>query len=297
VTSERRIAGWLLALLGVVGFSLSLPLTKIALRGFDPWQIALGRSAIAGLLALGVLLLLQAPPPRRDQLPGLLAVVAGVVLGFPLLSTLALQSTTAVHAAVVIAALPIVTATLGVTRSRERMGIGFWVASAIGTGAVMLFALSRGGMEGGGLVPDLLLFGAVLAAAVGYVAGGRLSRFMPGWQTISWAMVIALPLSLPAFAISLALDPPSPTRSSTTALFLLALVVQYAAFFAFYSGLARGGVARVSQVQLIQPLLTLGWSVLLLGETVTIAAAATSLLVVVAIAWTQRRRPAPSPPD
>ncbi len=291
-------SGLVLALLGVLAFSLTLPVTKVALQGYGPWTVAAGRTAVAGVVALAVIALAQAPRPTRAQLPALAATTGGVVLGFPFLTTLALQWTSAANAAVVIAALPIATAVLAVLRTRERMGVLFWTCSALGTVAVAVFAVSRGGTAGGDLGADLLLLGAVLAAALGYAEGGRLSVQVPGWVVISWALVVALPLTVPLLAVTLVTAPPKPTPSSTAALLFLALVPQYVGFFAFYAGLARAGVARASQTQLLQPLLTLGWSVLLLGETVGLPTLLAALVVVASVAGTQRARGArPVPAD
>jgi drug/metabolite transporter (DMT)-like permease len=291
VSASAR-SGLALALLGVVGFSLTLPVTKIALRGFDAWTVASGRMAIAGAVAAVVLLATRAPRPSREQMPAVLAVTAGVVVGFPLLSTLALQHTTAAHAAVVIAALPIATAVLAVLHTRERMGALFWASSAVGTLAVVAFALTRGGAEGAGLLPDLLLLGAVVAAAIGYSRGGRLAAEMPGWMVISWPLALAVPVTAPWFLLTLARDPLAQTVPPVpaAALLFLALVPQYTAFFAFYAGLARAGVAQASQTQLLQPLLTLGWAVLLLDERVGGGTLLAAGVVVLSVAGTQRAR-------
>jgi drug/metabolite transporter (DMT)-like permease len=283
-------------MLGVVAFSLTLPVTKIALQGYSPWTVAFGRTAVAGLVALVVLRLARAPRPTRAQVPALLATTAGVVIGFPMLTTVALQSTSAADAAVVIAALPIATAVLAVLRTRERMGGLFWVCSATGTLTVAAFAVTRGGGGGASLPATLLLLGAVLAAAVGYNEGGRLAGQVPGWVVISWALVVALPLTGPMLAVSLAVSPSQPTWSATAALLFLALVPQYLGFFAFYAGLARAGVARASQTQLLQPLLTLVWSVLLIGESVGVPTLLAALVVVASVAGTQRARQVAPPP-
>jgi drug/metabolite transporter (DMT)-like permease len=283
-------------MLGVLAFSLTLPVTRIALQGFSPWTVAFGRTAIAGLVALVVLRLARAPRPTRAQVPALLATTAGVVIGFPLLTTVALQSTSAADAAVVIAALPIATAVLAVLRTRERMGGLFWACSTIGTLAVAAFAVTRGGGDGASLPATLMLLGAVLAAAVGYNEGGRLSGQVPGWVVISWALVVALPVTVPLLGVSLAVSPAAPSWSTTGALLFLALVPQYLGFFAFYAGLARAGVARASQTQLLQPLLTLVWSVLLIGEAVSVPTLLAALVVVASVAGTQRARQVAPPP-
>jgi drug/metabolite transporter (DMT)-like permease len=228
----------------------------------------------------------------------MLLTASGIVVGFPLLTTLALRTTTSAHAAVVIAALPIATAVFAVLRAGERVSGGFWLASGAGTVAVVAFALSRGGAAGGGLVADLLLLGAVAAAAFGYVEGAVLARVMPGWQVVSWVLVVSLPVTVPVTALLFAVSGGSHqvTTKSLVGLAYLALVSMYVGFFFWYAGLARAGVARAGQVQLLQPLLTLLWSVLLLGEVVTWETLAAAVAVLACVVWTQRARP-PSIPD
>ncbi len=291
--------GLVLALAGVVMFSFTLPFTKIALRGYDPVLIAMGRAAIAGVVAVGVLAVLRVRWPGRSAARPLVFIGLGVVVGFPVLTTIALQSTTSAHAAVVIAGLPIATAVLGVARTGERPPRAFWYAAVSGTVALAFFAFSRGGASGGDLVADLLLLGAVLSAAYGYVEGAVLSRQMPGWQVISWVLVVLLPLTVTTSLVSVVwIDSARvPTVESTAALLYLALVSMYVGFFAWYAGLHRAGVARASQVQLLQPLLTLLWSVLLLGETVGLLTILAAVAVLGCVVWTQRARSSPVPED
>ncbi len=291
-TAVRR--GLVLALAGVVMFSFTLPFTKIALRGYDPAVIAMGRAAVAGAVAGLVLSATRVGWPGRAAVRPLLGIGLGVVVGFPVLTTVALQSTTSAHAAVVIAGLPIATAVLGVVRTGEHPARSFWLAAVCGTVALAGFALSRGGASGGGLIADLLLLGAVLAAAYGYVEGAVLARRMPGWQVISWVLVVMLPVTVVASVVSWATSNTgrSPTATSTVALLYLALVSMYLGFFAWYAGLHRAGVARASQVQLLQPLLTLAWSVVLLGESVGPATVIAAFAVLGCVVWTQRARAA-----
>jgi drug/metabolite transporter (DMT)-like permease len=208
------------------------------------------------------------------------------------LTTLALQRTTSAHAAVIAAGLPIATAVFAVLRGGERPPRAFWVASVVGTVAVVVFALSRGGGVGEDLLADALMIGAVLLAALGYAEGALLTKHMPGWQVVSWTLVVCLPVTLPVGAVALhaSMQVRTPTPASWVGLLYLALFSMYLGFFAWYRGLADLGVARGSQVQLLQPLLTLLWSVLLLGETVGLDTLAAALVVLGAVAWTQRTR-------
>ncbi len=288
--------GLVLAFAAVVMFSFTLPVTKVALTGFDPVVIAMGRAVIAGIVAAIVLRMARVTWPGRAALRPFLAIGLGIVIGFPVLTTIALQSTTSAHAAVVIAGLPIATAVLAVLRAGEHPPRAFWLASLAGTAALIAFAFTRGGAGGGDLVADLLLLGAVLAAAFGYVEGAVMTRSMPGWQVVSWVLVVMLPVTVVTTTVAGVIEdgPAVADPDAVAALLYLALISMYLGFFAWYAGLNSAGVARASQVQLLQPLLTLLWSTLLLGEVVgwpTIVAAGAVLACVV---WTQRARPASS---
>jgi drug/metabolite transporter (DMT)-like permease len=290
-TESRSIAlsGLGLAALGVLAFSFTFPATVHALRGFDPYLVAFGRAGVASLLAAGTLLAAGARPPRRDQWPGLVVAGAGVIFGFPLLSTLALDlGASAAHSAVVAGVLPGITAVFAVVRAGERPSASFWAASAVGTLCVTAFALGR---AAGHLTPaDLLLFGALLSAAVGYAEGGRLAREMPGWQVICWALVATAPVSILVSECLLATTDPRWTGAALAGFAYLSVVAMFLGFFAWYAGLGRAGIARAGQIQLLQPLLTLGWSALLLGEHVDLATGAAAIAVLGCVAWAQRAR-------
>ncbi|MFM7719343.1 MAG: DMT family transporter [Actinomycetota bacterium] len=290
--AARARRGLAFAGLGVFLFSATLPFTKLALRGFTPAMIGLGRAAIAGVVAAAVLRIAGRRRPPEGTVPALLRTAVGIVVGFPLLMTTALQFTTAGHAAVVIAALPIATAVLGVVRGDERPSVWFWIAAATGGLAVALVAITRGGADGADPLADLLLLGAVGAAAFGYTEGALLTRRMPGWQVVSWALVLSLPLTLAvtAFELPRSLRTLGPDGAATLGLLYVALVSMYAGFFAWYRGLADAGIARASQVQVLQPILTLGWSLLLLPEPIAASTVAAALLVVAAAIWAQRTR-------
>ena len=278
--------GW--AALGVLAFSGTFPATTFALRGFDAYIVGAGRSVIGACVAGVVLLLTRAPLPTRAQLRPLAAVALGVGIGFGLLSALALRHTTSTHAAVVTGLLPVATAIVAVTLGGERRRPVFWAASLTGTAAVVAYTLTRGAgrLQGG----DVLLLLALACAALGYAEGGRLARSMPGWRVIAWGLVGALPIALPVAAVALAAHPPHPDAESLAGLAYLSLVSVFLGFFAWYRGLARAGVARASQVQLGQPLLTIVWSALLLAEHVDAAALLTALVVIACVVVTQRSR-------
>jgi drug/metabolite transporter (DMT)-like permease len=280
--------GLFLGTLGILAFSFSLPATRLAVADLDPWFVAFGRAAVAALLAACYLAATRAPPPEAGQVRSLAIVVAGVVVGFPLLTSLALEAETASHGAVVIAILPAATAVAAVARAHERPGRGFWFASGAGLVAVLAFVASQG--LGGVRLADLWLLGAVVLCAIGYAEGGALSRTLGGARTISWALVLAFPLTL-AVAVGVVLG--GGLHASGTAWLGFGYVSAFSmflGFFAWYAGLARGGVARIGQVQLAQPVLTLGWAALLLSEHVSALTLLTAVAVLACVAATQRAR-------
>lgn len=289
----RRGLAW--GLLGVVAFSFTVVLTRIALGGLSPLLIGAGRAVVAGLLAALALRLTRQRRPTRVQLARLGVVAAGIVLGFPLLTSYALRTVPAAHGAVVIAVLPAATALVAVLRTGERPARRFWGFAAAGALAAVGFATT--GPSGFGDVrgSDLLLGGAVLAAAVGYAEGGLLARELGAWQTISWALVVVLPVVLVLAAAAAVTDPPHASAGQWLAFGYLAVVSMYLGFFAWYRGLAIGPMARVSQVQLVQPVLTIAWAVLLLREPLSWTVVAGGLVVVGCAALTVRNRPTPNP--
>ncbi len=280
------------ALLGVLLFSFSVPLTKVAIGGFDPFLTATGRAVIAGVLALVMLVWRRAPRLPREQLRPILLTMLGAVFGWPILLALALQRTTAAHAAVIAAFMPLTTALIAVLRTHERVSRQFWLAAGAGTAALLAFALSRGGAEGGDLVADALVACAVVASSWCYVEGASVTKVMPGWQVISWVVVLALPLTVPASALIwwATHGDYDPTAGAWTSLILLGVSSMYFGFFAWYRGLALAGIARGGQVQQLQALLTLLWSALLLDEQVTAATVLAAVAVIACVVWAQRAR-------
>ncbi|MFE2043945.1 DMT family transporter [Streptomyces sp. NPDC059477] len=284
----RASHGTLLAALGVVTFSLTFPATAWGLQGFGPWSLSAVRCVLAAVIAGGCLLALRVPLPDRAHWPGLAVVAGGVVIGFPLLSTLALQTSSTSHAAVVVGLLPLTTALMSALRMGTRPSRTFWWAAVAGAAAVIAFTVQQ---SGGALsAADLYLFAALLVCAAGYAEGGRLARRMPGWQVIGWALVLCLPLALPASVIALASEPVRLTAHSVAGLLWVAAGSQFLGMVVWYRGMAAIGIPKASQLQLAQPLLTLVWSVLLLGEHLTPAAPLTAAAVLVCIALTQRAR-------
>ncbi len=276
------------AALGVVAFSLTFPATAWGLEGFGPWSLVAVRIVLAAVVAGGCLVALRVPVPARRHRGGLAVVAAGVVVGFPLLTTLALQTSTTAHAAVVVGLLPLTTAVFSALRTGSRPSRAFWGAALAGAGVVVLFTVRQsGGVLG---AADLLLFAALLVCAAGYTEGGRLAGVMPGWQVISWALVLCLPVSLPGALVALSYEPARLTAHGLAGLLWVAVGSQFLGLVVWYRGMAAIGIPRASQFQLAQPLLTLVWSVLLLGERLSPAAPVTAAAVLVCIAVTQRAR-------
>jgi len=286
--ASGRRTGTLQAALGVTAFSLTFPATAWGLEGFGPWSLVAVRCVLASVIAGTCLLALRVPVPRRGHWAGLAVVAAGVVVGFPLLSTLALRTSTTAHAAVVVGLLPLTTALLSALRMGNRPSRTFWTAALAGAAAVVGFTVQQ---SGGALTSaDLYLFGALSVCAAGYTEGGRLAGVMPGWQVIGWALVLCLPLTVPAAALALSYEPVRLTAHSVAGLLWVAAGSQFLGLVVWYRGMAAIGIPKASQLQLAQPLLTLVWSVLLLGEHLTVAAPLTAAAVLVCIAVTQRAR-------
>lgn len=280
--------GTLQAALGVVAFSLTFPATAWGLEGFGPWSLIAVRSILAAVIAGSCLLALRVTLPERRHWFGLAVVGGGVVLGFPLLTTLALQTSTTAHAAVVVGLLPLTTALLSALRLGTRPSRTFWIAALAGAAAVLAFTVQQSG--GALTTADAYLFAALLVCAAGYTEGGRLARVMPGWQVIGWALVLCVPLTVPMAAVALSFEPVHLTAHSVTGLLWVAAGSQFLGLVVWYRGMAAIGIPKASQLQLAQPLLTLVWSVLLLGEHLTVAAPLTAAAVLVCIAVTQRAR-------
>ncbi|WP_436700059.1 DMT family transporter [Nocardioides sp. BYT-33-1] len=256
-------------LLGVLAFSFTVPLTRVAVGGLDPLFIGAGRAVVAAALAAGALALTRQALPRGRQWLRLAVVAGGVVAGFPLLTSYALTEVPAGHGAVVIAMLPATTAVVVVLRTGERPVRAFWVFAALGAVAAVGFAVLQGGGAGHLQRADLLLVLAVLACAVGYAEGGAISRELGSWQAISWALVLAAPVMLALTATSIGTRPPSASATQWLCFAYLACISMFLGFFAWYRGLAIGPMAQVSQVQLAQPVLSIAWAGLLLGERIT----------------------------
>lgn len=280
--------GYLYGAVGMLGFSLTLPATRAAVMDIDPLLVGLGRALVAAVLASIVLLFNpRAFPTRKQWLP--LAVVAlGVVVGFPVLTSVAMQHVNASHGAVVLGLLPIVTACFGSVVSQERPSLAFWAAALFGTAIVVGFLLfqAHGTVE----IYDLMLLGGVMAAAIGYAVGAKLAREMRSWQVISWALVLAAPFLVMPVIVQLSATGFNPGQASFLRFLYVSCVSMLLAFIAWYAGLALVGTAKIGLLQLFQPFLTIIASALLLGEQVSTSIVMVALLVAITVFAGKRAR-------
>ena len=289
---QVQLRGLSWAFLGVLLFSFSVPLTKIAVGGFNPFLTATGRAVVAGALAAVILSVNRVPWPARHLVRPLLLTMIGAVFGWPILIAIALQYTTSAHVAVIAAFMPLSTAIIAVFRTHEKVSAKFWLAASVGTAALVIFALGRGGATSPNYWADLLVVGAILFSSWCYVEGASVTKVMPGWQVISWVVIFALPITVPASLVLWFTTSGDYQTTSTQwlALILLGFSSMYFGFFAWYRGLSLAGIARGSQVQQLQALLTLLWSALLLGETVTWLTVLAAGVVIASVIWAQHSR-------
>ncbi len=283
---QATTAGWGSGLLGVLIFSGSLPATRVAVGGFSPLFLTSARAVIAALLAIALLLLLRQARPAKGDLGSLVIVALGVVVGFPLLTALALQHITAAHSTVFIGLLPLATAIFGVLRGGERPRPAFWLFSCTGSFLVAGFALSQGGS--GSLFGDLLMVAAILLCGLGYAEGATLSRRLGGWQVISWALLLSLPVMAVLALATLPQVWSGIDAAAWTGLVYVSLFSMLIGFVFWYRGLALGGIAGVGQLQLLQPFFSLLLAGLLLGEAVSWPMIAVTALVVGCVAGAKR---------
>ncbi|MBY4593021.1 MULTISPECIES: DMT family transporter [Rhizobium] len=283
---DRMASGWINGFIGVVIFSGSLPATRVAVMQFDPVFLTVARAAIAGILALGLLIAFREKRPSGRDILSLAVVALGVVVGFPLLTALALQHVTSAHSIVFIGLLPLSTAIFGVIRGGERPKPAFWLFSVLGSALVAGFALMQGLTASP--IGDLLMLAAILVCGLGYAEGGRLSRTLGGWQVISWALVLSLPVMA---AVAFLYRPVSFAAIETPALIGLAYVSLFSMLIGFifwYRGLSQGGIAAVGQLQLLQPFFGLTLAATLLHESVTWSMLAVTVAVILCVAGAKR---------
>jgi len=283
---DKTAAGWLSGFMGILIFSGSLPATRVAVAGFDPLFLTVARAVIAGILAGGLLILFREKRPLRSDLVSLAVVSFGVVIGFPLLTAIALKHITSAHSTVFIGLLPLSTAIFGVLRGGERPQPVFWLFSCLGSAIVAGFALAQG--DGATSVGDLLMLAAIVVCGLGYAEGARLSRKLGGWQVISWALVLSLPLMLVLSVVAMPQTLPEISNPAWLGLGYVSLFSMLIGFIFWYRGLALGGIAGVGQLQLLQPFFSLVLAATLLKESVSWSMLAATLAVVACVAGAKK---------
>ncbi|MFH7002137.1 DMT family transporter [Flavobacterium bizetiae] len=283
---ENTTQGWINGFIGVVLFSGSLPATRVGVSEFNPVFFTVARAAIAGVLALSAILICKEKRPSKKQILPLIIVSSGVVIGFPLLTALALQYINSAHSIIFVGILPVATAVFGIIRGGERPNPIFWVFSILGSLLVAGYSASQGISSSS--AGDLLMVAAIILCGLGYAEGAKLTKTLGGWQVISWALVISLPVILPLTFIYM---PGSFTNISSGAWISLGYVSLFSMFIAFifwYKGLAQGGIAVIGQLQLLQPLFGLALAALFLHEKVSIGMLIVILGVILCVAGTKK---------
>lgn len=283
---ENTAQGWLNGFIGVVLFSGSLPATRVAVLEFNPVFLTVARASTAGILALIVLLVFKEKRPDQKQIFSLAIVALGVVVGFPLLTALALQHITSAHSIVFLGILPMATAMFGIIRGGERPKPIFWFFSVIGSLLVIGYAVAQGLTASP--VGNILMIVAVILCGLGYAEGAKLTKTLGGWQVISWALVLSLPIMLPLAFIYQPVLFEIISIGAWVSLAYVSLFSMFIAFIFWYKGLAQGGTATVGQLQLLQPFFGLALATLLLHEKVSIGMLAVTLGVILCVAGTKK---------
>ena len=275
---NKETKGMLIGFIGILIFSLTLPVSKIAVLSFDPYFIAFSRATLAGLVALAYLLYTKERIPSKTDFAKFVVIALGVVFGFPIFTTVAMTEGSSSHGAVILGMMPLASTVIGVIRFKERPSLGFWLVSLLGAALVVAYALLKN--AGSFTYIDGLLVLGGICACIGYVEGGELSRKMNPRSVISWALVISLPINIVMSYITFEMQYLHTGSMAWMILIYLSLFPMFIGFFFWYEGLAIGGIARVSQVQLIQPFCTLVVASILLGDALTIMNLVFAFLVV-----------------
>lgn len=286
ISKDQAVSGWINGFIGVLLFSGSMPATKLAVMEMDPIFATIARAVIAGILALSVLLIYQEKRPAKKQLFSLVLVAIGCVIGFPLLSSLALQYLTSAHSIVFLGMLPLATAIFGVFRGGEKPHPVFWLFSVIGSLLVIGYAFSQG--ISASPVGDILMLLAIILCGMGYAEGAKLSKTLGGWQVISWALVISLPVMLPLFFIYFPTNVESISFRGWFGLGYISLFSMFIGFIFWYKGLALGGITTVGQLQLLQPFFGLALAAYLLHEQVSIGMLGITVGVILCVIGTKK---------
>ncbi|MGH6761300.1 MAG: DMT family transporter [Phyllobacterium sp.] len=283
---DKISSGWLNGFLGVLIFSGSLPATRVAVADFDPVFLTVARASIAAMLALALLFIFSEKRPKTSDFLSLAIVALGVVVGFPLLTALALQHVTSAHSIVFVGLLPMATAIFAVLRGGERPRPVFWLFSCLGSAFVVGFAISQGLTASP--LGDMLMLAAIIMCGLGYAEGAKLSRQLGGWQVISWALVLSLPVMLPLALYTMPADWSAIGDPAWMGLVYVSLFSMLIGFVFWYRGLAQGGTASVGQLQLLQPFFGLVLAATLLHEAVPWSMVAVTAGVVLCVAGAKK---------
>lgn len=286
ISKDESVSGLINGFIGVLLFSGSMPATKLAVMEMSPNFVTIARAAIAGILALTVLIIYKEKRPEKNQIFALLLVSIGCVVGFPLLSALALQYLTSAHSIVFLGMLPLATAVFGVFRGGERPHPVFWFFSVIGSLLVIGYAVSQG--ISASPVGDILMLLAVILCGMGYAEGAKLSKTLGGWQVISWALVLALPVMIPLFFIYFPDHIETVSFQGWFGMAYISLFSMFIGFIFWYKGLAQGGIAIVGQLQLLQPFFGLALAAYFLHEQVSIGMVGVTIGVILCVAGTKK---------
>lgn len=278
---KKETKGMLIGFIGVAIFSLTLPFTRIAVQEMSPFYISFGRGVLAGVCGALLLLATKSPFPTRSQFKKLLVTAFGVVYGFPIFTSLAMQTLPSAHSGIVLGILPLAMSAMGAMRFRERPSFAYWVTAVCGTLLVLVYSMIDGG--GGLAFGDIWLLLAIITAAIGYSEGGKLAEEMGATKVISWAVAMTLPINIPATYIFANTALTDLSASVFISFLYTGLFSAFIGFFFWYRGIALGGVARVGQVQLLQPFLTLIGAYFLLGEPITLLNVAFAIAVLVVV--------------
>lgn len=285
-TNETK--GMLLGFIGVLMFSLTLPFTRIAVAELSPYFVTFGRSSLGGMCALLLFAFTKPKLPTKNQLIRLCVMALGVVYGFPLFVSLAMKTLPSAHGGIVLGVLPLATAVVGALRFNERPSLAFWITAVMGSLLVITYASLNG--SGGLSSEDWLLFVAIASASIGYSEGGKLSEEMSSVEVISWALVLTLPINIFLTYQYIDFEISAVSTSAIISFVYVGLISMYIAFFFWYRGIALGGVARVGQVQLLQPFLTLVGAYFLLDEQITAMNIGFALCVLAVVVLGKRTR-------
>jgi len=289
--SNKELSGLLLGLLAIACFSVTLPATRLAVSALDPTFVGLGRSLLAAVPALALIYGLKIALPTRRQWQGITVVMLGVVISFPWLTSMAMQNVSGAQGGIVVSMLPLFTAIAGALLLRQRPSVGFWLMAVLGSSLVVVYLLwSRHGQLQSS---EFILLGASILCAIGYAQGGKLASEIGGIAVICWAIVLSVPFTIIPVALSWENNQVNDVQivmhwQAWAGFIYVSFISQWLAFIFWYRGLALGGVIRVSQVQLIQPFLTLFVAALLLGESISFVMIVFCAAVVLSVAMGRR---------